>query len=64
MNARPTATLQPAKHGAWTVIKPDGNAVHADTLGEARQIANHAGAILIRVEGPANAHNLHWTGNA
>lgn len=64
MNARPTATLFPAKYGMWTVVKPDGNAVHADTLEEARRLANGAGAILIRVQGPATAQNLHRTGNA
>lgn len=61
---RPTATLQPGKYGTWTVVKPNGNAVPADSIGEARRIANSAGAVLIRVEGPASAANLHRTGNA
>lgn len=61
---QPTATLQPGKFGTWTVVKPDGNAVHAETLDEARRIANAAGAIMTRVEGPATSRNLLRTGNA
>lgn len=67
MNAnmrRPTATLQPGKHGTWTVITPNGNAVHAETLDEARRIATQAGAILTRVEGAARRDTLLHTGNA
>lgn len=61
---QPTATLLPGKFGAWTVVKPDGKAVHADTLEEARAIAREAGAIVTRVEGPATRETLFHTGNA
>ena len=60
---RPTATLLPGKFGTWTVVRPDGRAVHAETLEEARAIARQAGAIVTRVEGPATRETLLHTGN-
>lgn len=60
---QPAATLQPGKYGTWTVVQPDGRAVHADSLDEAERLARRAGAIMIRIEGPSPGPGI-WNGNA